>query len=1231
MVRLVFIVTTLASALTLAAPLAAADTTCDDADACATACDDGAGELAACTRYADALLRGRGVAIDRPKALRLLTDACGIDSDDPTTASEPGACLALGDLRKDGWMFEIERKDNVRGAYLRAAARARCFDGDSSGCAVRARANLALATADATPGTAVSASAIKSAAEAAELGCTQGRHVAACSVLRSVAFRGNDAALSQRRAKAADAGFLAACTQDNNLDGCALANDPAQRAAVQAVYVKRCTAGDRRACGQQHHAELIAARDAAETATAVTALIATCDGDGHELCSELAVDLLVGRPHINLAADPARGLAIAERRCGLGEAEGCRAVALARSERGPEATRDLTLARDATERSCQLASYNQYCDCSDPEVPSCKTRRLYGDHLACDRDEVGACVRVATHFRDGDIIRKDVERAAGYLRRGCDAADKVACATLDEVCRDNPALSVELCQQSLIQSDLFFEAEFQAAAGGDIDMINPDATATTPRPDGNAITVAAVASAIPTGARRGKLDADLVVDVVLDRARQAAIKLVVSELLRAQKRAGYRYLQDLLDQGARLLADPTTLRREKFQDLGMTVVRAFVAANLIDGLYPSTDELLAAAEIGATVEHGAKALGVRKGQPLPSELHGHLVDVAYFWLGQTRLFGRSSSQTQEPPQCPWLHDAGQLLCTQLRERAVAERAIGVAKVLDAVRLVKLLRGGGFEDVRRLIEAASQSRTIANLRTTPGLSLVAWQDQIVVASRTRVANMRTGLTDLRTLLRASVYTEKGLTIDELIAAATSARTAIGPSSVRLAIGNDHIEHIYRILRIIERAKYELSNAQPAGPPRPPGTPPPPPGPPQPTGALDPRSLALAKVRKDALDGLVAWGPRNVADANLKLEALSGSLDGIGPSLDRLEASIAEIRAVFSRFPGPDRKVSYDVGDLPLYASVDLTRELRAASAALAGVDDGLRAAFPGEVPARLRFARTSTARLIAFLDLMQRVARQSPLTMRSGDVIAALRTLGTTRVTGFDAPLYDVLEPVLDAVKTHEPMSLELLFAVIGRVRLDTLIGSLQGRSNSCKDDTSVDCWVTKLIHALQESVEKDGNAIHVDGGKFAQRLAQHGDDFRHKHTWRGYFHLTVGVGGMYSDPANDLGSSRRPVPIIAEQVGFGLASPTIWGDRMTFKVGAAASGILYRALLDSEESSAIMLHPVLFALDVGDLVEAYVSPATILVYPPSDGNDGALRWGVSAGLSVPLSAYLEKL
>jgi hypothetical protein len=117
----------------------------------------------------------------------------------------------------------------------------------------------------------------------------------------------------------------------------------------------------------------------------------------------------------------------------------------------------------------------------------------------------------------------------------------------------------------------------------------------------------------------------------------------------------------------------------------MTVVRAFVAANLIDGLYPTSDELRAAPEIGATVIAGARELGTRPGVALSADLHGHLVDVAYYWLGQTRLFGRTSSQSQDPPQCPFARDHGIALCAQLRERAIAERAIGVAKVLDAVR------------------------------------------------------------------------------------------------------------------------------------------------------------------------------------------------------------------------------------------------------------------------------------------------------------------------------------------------------------------------------------------------------------------------------------------------------------------------------------------------------------------------------------------------------------------
>ena len=150
-----------------------------------------------------------------------------------------------------------------------------------------------------------------------------------------------------------------------------------------------------------------------------------------------------------------------------------------------------------------------------------------------------------------------------------------------------------------------------------------------------------------------------------------------------------------------------------------------------------------------------------------------------------------------------------------------------------------------------------------------------------------------------------------------------------------------------------------------------------------------------------------------------------------------------------------------------------------------------------------------------------------------------------------------------------------------------------------------------------------------------RRIASHGDDFRRKHRWRGYFHLTVGVGALTSrasDVATPEGAEgRRSVPIIAEQIGFGWASPAVWKGRLTFKFASAASGLLYRAVLDSKESKAIMLHPPFVAVDVYDLVELYVSPATIMVYPPEGGQGTQLRWGVSAGLSVPLSAYLERL
>jgi hypothetical protein len=103
----------------------------------------------------------------------------------------------------------------------------------------------------------------------------------------------------------------------------------------------------------------------------------------------------------------------------------------------------------------------------------------------------------------------------------------------------------------------------------------------------------------------------------------------------------------------------------------------------------------------------------------------------------------------------------------------------------------------------------------------------------------------------------------------------------------------------------------------------------------------------------------------------------------------------------------------------------------------------------------------------------------------------------------------------------------------------------------------------------------------------------------------------------------------RFTPLISEQIGFGWATPTFWGDRLTFKVGIAASGILYRMLLDNAESNAVMGNAFI-AIDVYDLIEVY-GAATVLAYPPSDTAGSHVAPGVSFGLSVPLSAYLDRL
>jgi TPR repeat protein len=1178
-----------------------------------------AAPAAADTAEADALVAGAKVAPDRKRAAAMYREACGLPAAGAAADAAPAetgdftACMALAELTGTGWLFEVERDPALHAVLVERAhdlAAPHCTEADTSGCAVAARAArerrvMAPATADAA-----------AAAKYAERGCTVGRDREACRVVGELAASADKQAEAVRLQAVARAGLAEACIKDGVAAACLEAglSDGKVRSATE----KLCTKGETLACVAVSFQGLIDNRKHAAAARPFAVqMIAACGGDGHPLCAALAERLIRGNARFGIEADPPTGIGIAERRCTAGDREGCKVLAESYGAKGPEGVRDAAKAKTFADRTCELTAPEKKCrECdADPTLASCVRRAAFAEHERCYAGEVGACERIGARFRDGAGVTADVATAARYLRRGCDGAEKPACIALDAVCIANPALPDEVCQQALIHTDLFYEAEYQLEERGEAGLVDPDAAAAEAGAPGG--TVAMAAEAAPGGAgiqlKRGSLDADLVVDIVLDRARQAAIELVVDELVGAGKHARYRYLSDLLAQGSRLLADPSTLRREKFQDLGMTVVRAFVASNLVDTMIPTGTELVAAPVIGPTVRG---QLGVEPGAPLPPPVHGYLVDVAYRWLGETRLFGRGADATADtPPPCPWSDGAGATLCVQLAERATVEKALHVDRILDGLRLAKGLRAAGFDELRRLIEAVSKSRSIASFSTTPGLNLAAWRSVLVAGSREKVAVLRARLTDLRALTQEAAYRDNGAALATLAQRATATRALLDSRAIRIVLGHGHASHLMRIVGAIEKsAPKDAAGAAEAAP-----------------ATAD----VLDRLRKAVLAELTAWGPRELGELTAKVGVVEANLDGLAPALDKLENAIVDIEALFGRFPRPDGSVVLDVSVLPLYAINDLARDLRAAGAALGTIETQMRSIFPGEVQASLQFARSATARLLGFLDLMERIARTSPLTQTCGDIVAAIGSLGSSKRSEFTAPLYDVLEPVLDAIKTHEPMSLDLLFQVIARVRLDTLVGSLQAGGNPCKHDGGVDCWTVKLIHALQESVERDGDLIRVDGGKFAQRLARQGDDFRRKHTWRGYFHLTVGFGAMRSEPVGDTATpadaAMRTVPLVSEQIGFGWASPAFWGNHVTFKFGAAASGLLYRAVLDSKESEAIMVHPLFLAVDIGDLIEAYVSPAMILVYPPTDERDTTVRWGIAAGLSVPLSSYLEKL
>jgi TPR repeat protein len=1288
---LILVLTLLAAAETPAAAqvleaLPPSGSTCELLKTCEVECDGG--NHASCARAAEQYREGRGVVANRERAAEIYKRSC----DD---AEHPRSCMEYAWMVRDGWMFEVERDASAFRDYAltktRVYGEAACDAGNLDACFTLADNEKRIMDRDdwddplsIDEGAREEIERVASDIISRSRKACRAGHVAACEWMLGgigdVQRRGYlGATLSEETIeKEVNAGFETSCALGDSR-GCTVhamtvmgdASNPALVAKGIQLLEKPCEQKNGEAClilsvltlfatDSENVTDPEQARE--KLISQLNAIANSCahaDGPLAEtVCQSIVVK--VSQPKAG-GSGPKQVIAMHAKRCAYGIVSSCEVLLETATDEDFLKRPSSPQLASANAKICELSPYGTKCNLCSQKITEgasarnskhqlCRTRLAWKERLGCDAGKEDHCEILASMYQSGDGVTKSTEDSIGYYRLACDSALKSSCSTLESLCRTSKALDGdERCMQSLIHSDVFYEAEWQFRQTGSAKILGKVSPST------DAIGSVSVRNQVSSGPglslKRGSLNADLVVSVVLDRARQAAIRLVVSELKRAGRRASIPvYLEDLLTQASLLLSDQSSMRREKFQDLGMTVVRAFVASNLTKTIFATNDSFLehkawqhwaTEEKLGWTPEKFGKEDLVK--------LREYLTDWVYYTLAETPLFGRAAEGSTHIPACPFKSKSTKVVCALLsdnRKPNVKRLAtlLRVQDMLQGLGLAKALREEGSIDLRRFIEAIGRSHTVANLKSTPGLNIQQWKKEIADNTETRLRDLRIQLKASKSAFTSAGWKRMGSAKDVRKMRENALRLVSEHSPYRALFDAENVQKARGILNLAKNletrfGKLETIEAQidaakgfSLG------------------GGPNAETLATSRIdaqRELSQAGLVlrrAIKKWDDAEALLaKLSKLRADLDETRPLILEFRRSLVEIETMVRRYkpprvPGADITIEvasqFDISHVPLHALPDLRVHFQNVATTLVHLDKQLGEVFPGRTRSKLKFTVSAVVRLLGFFDLMERVARTARLNQTCGDVIGALRLLGSVGNNEFRAPLFDVMAPVLQAIKTHEPMDVDQLFTVISKVRLDSLITSLatDGVKPCEGNEKGFECWTVKIIHALQEAVQRDGESIKIDGGAFAKRLASHGDDFRRRHKWRSYFHLTVGFGGLASTPyqTNEMEStSRRVVPLIGEQIGFGWASPTFWNDALTFKVGAYGTGILYRATLDSEESNAIMASPFV-ALDFYDLIELYAGPM-VLFYPPQDDQGAAVRLGASVGLTVPLSAYLEKL
>ncbi|MBU0483925.1 MAG: hypothetical protein KKB30_05370 [Proteobacteria bacterium] len=164
-----------------------------------------------------------------------------------------------------------------------------------------------------------------------------------------------------------------------------------------------------------------------------------------------------------------------------------------------------------------------------------------------------------------------------------------------------------------------------------------------------------------------------------------------------------------------------------------------------------------------------------------------------------------------------------------------------------------------------------------------------------------------------------------------------------------------------------------------------------------------------------------------------------------------------------------------------------------------------------------------------------------------------------------------------------------------------------------------ECLPLLISHAVLDNLEYDENEnkFVFDSQGAISPIAEQAGSFGGKSDW--FFHLVIGMGSAQID-------GQHTISMTSEQIGLGYKFP--WArtrhDGIVTKMGAFASGLLYKPNIDGEDKDVTM-GGLFIAFDVLETVQLNLS------YYKGYTDDGESFQGSAIGFFIPLGEYLAEL